>query len=395
MFGRVAIAALGIVAIYTVIMRPLMEKVNFRGTHKYGETTSLSLHYNAFVSDPRPRIKIFFEGFEPKIGFSLIFDTGSESSHILLHTDAALFEQTAPSYLAFANEPVNRSAWSNEGLRKLDSSHGNGPVLCYGSPDFCRRIPTYGKSDMNGVIFSGENAFSFGIDVFLTKKIDTDYTGIGLLGAGPTSRFALSAGIFAFLGVEFDQTDLPNRNAGSLFIGERDISTLNRNCLKGHELKFHSMHSDLSRFDWVVGGSVSMKNRDGTETSRNDINWVVDTGAVGIYVTSEMRENLKKAMLDNGAELASDDRWLIYRKCPNVDVLPSLIYHLGTGADAVPVVINPADYLDFFPNSCILKVYSNSSFTKDSKLLGIPVLSKLLTVFDADYARMGFCNSRL
>ena len=142
-----------------------------------------------------------------------------------------------------------------------------------------------------------------------------------------------------------------------------------------------------------------MKNVVGAETSRADMNWIVDTGAQGVFVSTEMKNAIRQAMLDSGAEIISELPGHLpkYRDCPPAEVMPSFTFYLGTGAKAVPVVLTAREYLrtmDDVPGVCFLEV-SDSTASQSARLIGIRVLSKLLTVFDAENDRMGFCNSRL
>jgi hypothetical protein len=137
----------------------------------------------------------------------------------------------------------------------------------------------------------------------------------------------------------------------------------------------------------------------GSETARADMNWIVDTGAQNLYVTTAMKDAIKQAMLDSGAILISDKPGHLarYQNCPNAEVMPSFTFDMGTGAQAVSVILTANDYLRTVfdqPGVCFLEV-SDSTASHSARLIGTQVLSKLLTVFDAENDRMGFCNARL
>jgi hypothetical protein len=364
------------------------------------KTTSFALHNKARAVMPRARIQ--FTESKENIGFSLLLDTGSHNSYIYLSREREVPRSDhKETYVPTKGEPVERPAWYGEGLDLPDIARIKGEELSFGSPSNSRKVNTYGYKAMDAVMFSGENAFSFRDAFYLAELSDqndeVDGAGIGLLGASPVSPFAVQAGVFSYLGQNYNRTTLwtsEASSAGTLLIGETDISVLNQYCREGSEIKFHSLRSDLSPIDWVVGGSVSIQTPDGTESQRSYMNWVVDTGSTTIPVTSEIKEEIKKAMVAVGAKLVFDQpgSFIIFSDCPTADLLPSLIFHMGTGTDAVSVVLTPADYFVHKAGVCFVDVNDKPSFTKDSMVIGMPVLSKLLTVFDAGKDRIGFCS---
>lgn len=363
------------------------------------KTKSFALHNIA--SAVMPRAKIQFTESKKNIGYSLLLDTGSHNSYIYLSRKGGVpHSDREETYVPYEGEPVERPAWFKEGLHLPDIARKQRGELAFGHPSDTRKVSTYGYKSMEAVMFSGENAFSFQDAFHLAEQTEEDdRVGIGLLSASPVSPFAVYAGVFSYLGHKYDRTarwTSTASSAGTLFIGEPDTLVLNQHCREGSEIKFHSLRSDLSRVDWVVGGSVSIQTTDGTESPRSSMNWVVDTGSTSIHVTREIKEEIKKAMVAVGAMLLFDQpgSFMIFSACPTADLFPSLIFDLGTGTDAVSVVLNPADYVVYREGLCFVDVMDKPSFTKDSMLIGIPVLSKLLTVFDARNDRMGFCNSR-
>jgi hypothetical protein len=295
---------------------------------------------------------------------------------------------------------VTRPAKLGEGYQNvgLVQRTGEARYLYYGTDDNARPVATNGRINEFAVLYSGEQAYAYEIEIELTKKIDNDFTGIGLLGAGRTSHLAKTAGIFSYLGPIIDYTGWATSTAGTVFIGERDLSMLNQHCLGAEQLKFFPTRPEISPIHWVVAGSVEMKSMLGAESSRANSNWIVDTGAQGVYVSSDMKAAIRQAMLDNGAEIISEQAGYLpkYRHCPSAEVMPSFTFYLGTGSQAVPVNLTADDYLRPLGDTqtCFLEL-SDSTASGSAKLIGIRVLSKLLTVFDAENDRMGFCNTRL
>ena len=381
-----------------------------RDMHQKAKPTTLVLHYNGLEYDPCPRTTMSFIANGQDIGFSVNFDTGSATSHILemkgTPEEVAALATAPPSYLPIDGidptmEPVKRPAKRGEGYLNvgLVQRTGEARKIYYGTEDALRAVSTSGRINEFAFLYSGKETYAFEIEIELREQVDNHFTGIGLLGAGRTSHLALTAGIFSYLGPIVDYRDRASGTAGSVMIGERDLSILNSHCLGGQQLQFYPTRPQISQIHWVVGGSVIMNNVVGAETLMEETNWIVDTGAHRVFVSTEMMNAVKQAMLYNGAVLVSEKPGHLtkYRKCPPAELMPSFTFYLGTGAKAVAVVLTAREYLrrvDISPGACFLEV-SDSRARQSARLIGIRVLSKMLTVFDAENDRMGFCNSRL
>ena len=76
--------------------------------------SELSLHCSHQGGDPRPRVKTSFQAHEQDIGFSLLFDTGSDVTHIVRALGTPEVD-APPSYIAEDAEPVSRAAkWGKD-----------------------------------------------------------------------------------------------------------------------------------------------------------------------------------------------------------------------------------------------------------------------------------------
>lgn len=375
-------------------------------------TATLVLHFNPCHYDARPRATISFIAHQQRIGFSLLFDTGSSDSFILEYKgtleERAAIGPSPPAYMPIDGinhsiEPVFRPAQRGEGYLTVGcvQEAGGGRNLYYGSADDSRLVESNVRIHEFALLYSGDEYFQYDIEIELTKKIADPATGIGLLGAGRMSHLAQSAGIFSFIGPPIDYTGPDTRPAGTVIIGERDESVLNSHCLEGQGLRFVPLRTEISQFHWVIGGSLTLNDNAGRETATIDTNWGIDTGAHGFYVTTEMLDAIKQAMLENGAILVSDSspgKYPFYSSCPPAGVMPSFTFYLGTGAKAVPVVITAKDYTRTYTGKlsgfCALEICDLAP-DQFVRLIGIHFLSKMVTVFDAENDRIGFCIKKV
>jgi hypothetical protein len=369
------------------------------------EPVELSLHYNPFEYDPRPRIKVSFLAHGEDLGFSVMFDTGSDVSHILkangTEAERVQLADAPPSYLPqddidSRDEPVTRPAKWGEGYLDVGfvGQVGGERDLHYGNDDAIRAVPVSSAISEVAVLYSGASKFTHEIEIELTKRIDNRHTGIGLFGAGRTSHFARAAGVFAYVGAVQDYQGWALASAGRLFIGETDVAKLNRQCERG-TVQFFPLLPMMSRIHWVVAGSMELAGAD--VALRSDMTFIIDTGATNFYVTSELLAAVKAQLVASGAELisAKPDEYEQYMNCWEYQTLPHINIKLGTGANAVSVIMTPDDYVGYnrVDGTCLLAL-KDSSASGSNRLIGIKILSKLLTVFDQRNDRIGFCNTR-
>jgi hypothetical protein len=353
---------------------------------------------------------MYFIGHGQRIGFSLLFDTGSSDSFILEYRETPEEREaiglSPPAYMPIDGidhsiEPVYRPAQRGEGYLNVGSIKQTGDArnIYFGTANDLRPVESNGKIKEFTVLYSGGKSFGYEIEIELTERTTDPAVGIGLLGAGRMSHLAKSAGIFSFMGPPIAYTGPATRSAGTIIIGERDEAVLNSNCLEGQDLRFFATRTDISQVHWVVGGSVTMNDKSGREIATTDTNWGLDTGAHAVFVTIEMKMAIKQAMLDNGAYLISDapGTFPFYKECPSPEVMPSFTFYLGTGTHAFPVVITANDYIRSYTGEnlgyCTLEV-SDSAPSESIRLIGFQILSKLFTVFDAEHDRLGFCIKR-
>ena len=359
----------------------------------------LSLHYNPFESDFRPRVKVSFLAHGQDIGFSLVFDTGSDKTHILMAggpDDVA--SDAPPSYLPedgidSSLEPVNRPARWMEGYLDvgLVAQTSGAGRLVYGTDDNPRPIDVTRRINEVAQLYSGATTFVHEIEIDLTTKVDNRFTGIGLLGAGRTSHFARAAGVFAYMGPLVDYSGWATASAGTLHIVGRDGGEqLNDFCRTGSNIEYFPLAGNS--IHWMVRGSIE------SGTMRHDLSFIVDTGASGVFVTTDILNAIKAALVASGAVLAAavPGHLLRYDNCFRYRELPAVKYTVGSGPMAVSISLTPEDYI-VGPSgpvgTCFLNLFDATAGTT-SRLFGMELLSKLLTVFDETRNRIGFCHTR-
>ena len=367
----------------------------------------LSMHYNPFVDDIRPRIKVSFLAHSQDIGFSLMLDTGSSVSHLVqargTPEEAARLEHAPPSYLPedgidSSEEPVVRPAKWEEGYLNvgLVSQTAEGRDIVYGADGNTRAIPTTEGINEIAQLFSGSTSFVFEMNMYLTTGMDNRFTGVGLLGAGVTSDFARAVGVFAYMGPVVDYTGWALTSAGRLFLGQRDVSVLNTHCARGSNIVFFPLLPQISSIHWTVSGSTELVRSSNRIVTHEY--FIVDTGAAGVYVSRAILDAVTRDLEASGAVLISalPGHLKKYTNC-RIEALPNIIVRLGIGPQVVSVTVTPGEYIiragDPTAPFCFLDL-SEGAVSGRARLVGMKVLSKLMTVFDSENRRIGFCNTR-
>jgi hypothetical protein len=150
----------------------------------------------------------------------------------------------------------------------------------------------------------------------------------------------------------------------------------------------------VSSLHWAVAGSVGL-----TGGRMAPVDWIVDTGAEGLFVTAEVLDDVVAGIVGAGAivQAAEPRQYSRIFNCPSnfEDVFPTITIRVGADID---VTAFPSDYIivpDDAPGICFLKLGSNGvSGRGNVKLLGIQSLTKMVTVFDRRNDRLGFCIAR-
>ena len=236
--------------------------------------------------------------------------------------------------------------------------------------------------------------------VQLSLKSQTRRTGIGLLGGSRNSALATRVGLFAYIPppLQAGAPISPIGQAGVLVLGETSPPSLDRNCRDGEPIQWIGVVPTGSMGHWVVPGTLSVAEAPGVPVS-----WVVDTGATALYLSQSTYRALMDRIQDSGSIVGEfEGKPTPISKCEGFETrFPNIEISVG---DAIAVVITPEEYIkvpeDGSLDSCVAMIDPSGIPDLPSFLiLGMTVLRKLVTVFDAREdavggSRVGFCHVR-
>ena len=348
-----------------------------RGERPIVGTAKISLHYSETAPDSRPRIYVGFLGSDQDEEYSLLFDTGSDVSHILA---------------------ADGEGYVDVGAGRIVGGEGE---LVYGS-EWCERsVPVIRKiTEMARITGPDENSdyFVLEIEINLTSRIDDRNIGIGLFGAGRTSHFAHSVGAFAFMGQEqkfrphFDF--ITSHPSGTLLIGE-DFA-FESFCQQ--PLAWTRTEPQISDIHWVVSGLIGLQGDDDSLVGGGPVHWLIDTGASSFFLPEWLYHNvITRIAVDGSTEVihTREGTFPLVMDCRNMERWPVIELRFGD----LRVLVYPHDYsTEYNPVMfhCYLKLQHNNflSVPTPVTMLSVEVLSKLITVFDRRNDRVGFCYTR-
>ena len=318
------------------------------------------------TSDGLPRVHVNFLGHSST--HSLLLDTGSRRT--LLAVDSQLVE---PSGFV---------------------SRDDGSQLSVGHDGHSADITILGRvaDTVQLMKLNGDPAFDYRTEVHLVEPFAGADFRRGLLGAGRTSHFAEAAGTFTYI-PRSAWWSLRGSPMGILRIGDRSEENLRRLCMAGSRLAWIPLDIWTSPDHWIVPGAVSTV---GSEWSHHVL-WAIDTGAGGIYVPHELYAELVAAIQDTGSAVSPHNptEQAEISDCFDYRVrFPSLRFVIGCGTNAVVVDLPPADYIDDYSSGrCRLAVDPMGvEALPGVRLLGLPFLDRMVTTFDRETDRVGFCH---
>ena len=334
-------------------------------------------------SDPRPRVNVRFLCSDEPVVYSLVFDTGMPKT-MVLRSEVPEPMESPPSEdgrtpLRFANE--------GEGYRDVDPSRrfGESREVALGVEGRVHTMCSVNRAiEMVELLGAGGESFAHWSELELTTEMHSKAVGVGLLGAARGGRFAHAAKVFTVLppGV------MPGggAEAGTLVIGRRE--GLSQFCL-GREMKWFDLEWPVSH--WTLRGAVSVDGGPAVE-----VNWIVDTGAVGIALPKASYD-AAMALISAGGESEvraySDKFNTRITNCKDYKTrFPTISIIVG---DLV-VPIPPMDYIIRVADdesTCYAELRSKGlPGQRGARLLGPRFLNKVVAVFDNQRNQMGLCN---
>ena len=304
--------------------------------------------------DSRPRIRADFLGNDQRVSHSLLFDTGSDRSYMLLGFEA----------------------YKDEGQGAVVA---NGGQLAYGTESCLRRFPVVRKQREMIRLYSRRTReeYIYLVEVDLVQNLPPGDPDVGLLGAGQSSQFARDVGVFSYVPHAED--------AGTIALGDPEPI-----CSSGLPVRYFPTVAQLPDH-WVVSGRVAVIDGRGL-----DVDWMVDTGATGYFMMPANYEDLTGQLVSMGSNVVNRGglNYPEVMNCRDYETrFPSFYYVIG---GLMGIRIRPVDYVFGFnerTNRCYLNIFTDGfEGYPRLKLLTMDTLRKLSrTVFDARNSRMGFC----
>lgn len=324
--------------------------------------TTVAGHFNPVKTDRKlPMVYLKFTHDGRKDVFPVLFDTGSP--YVLLLED---------------NGPVPSYAWGPKYLEVGAATvQPFKSYQTYGPPDCPQSVETTGIiKERASLIGRVGGDFNFDVDLYLTSHIDqVELMGSGILGGSFVSDFAKSTERFAIIG---------GVSGGSIMINPSIDEISSTHCLEPL-----SFASNKSPTHWVVRGS----NRCGDLSI--DSTFSIDTGATSIAVPREVIEEAKEALERTGATFLYYSWSPVFENCNDISGLQDIVFRLGD----IKVSIKASEYVAFGEQDgqrfCYLSLREDVSGNDGSIVVGMPVLSKLVTLFDRSNNRVGFCKRKI
>ena len=217
-----------------------------------GEGAIFDVHTNDNAQDIRPRVWVrFARDGGSAVRHSLIFDTGSDVSHI---RDSSAARRPGEDVGVTTGARVVPDAHSSS---KDDESPC---TIWYGSAGWVRPVVFSHRVPQTAEVIGVRDSIAVDLDILLSPDGDGDDTGLGLLGAALTSPFAESVGIFAFVPPPLRDWPLElHESAGMVLVGETDPRVLSSRCRVGDSIRWTGLQPEaVWQHLWAVEGSVSV-----------------------------------------------------------------------------------------------------------------------------------------
>ena len=341
------------------------------------EPVRIAMSFDRFSIDRRPRVDLRFLGSCHPLIYSLMFDTGSHVSVIVASppADPSLGHSRPHSRRASKDERYISPVvdWTSKGECKL----GFGVDSCWSE------FNSLGCVDDHIVFMSSRDPYSLPISIHLIDRFDASM-GVGLLGAAPTSHFAEFSRFFTY-----HPPRGPDRTP-TLLVGERNEAVITAGCVFP-ELVWIPRDTAGSPNHWAIPGGMSVGD---AAASIQSVNWIVDTGARRVFVTSEIFDYTVSTIESSGSAVGPyvpGYHTLVSNCTDYLTRFPVIHVHLG---EELVVPIGPTEYVEWVGrgnvSTCALNM--DTGRTADgSRLIGIQILHRLISAFDRDNDRVGFC----
>ena len=296
--------------------------------------------------DKRVRVLASFRKQGRSTKFSLMFDTGSDTSFMRMQGKEDGYQDRL-------------------GIAKEFTSN-----IVFGAQDGQDVMRIVKRVDETISI----DGFSFDVGLGLAETTAADIDA-GLLGGARGSPFSRAARTFAYLGGL-------GWGAGSLLIGpEHDWKSY---CRSSASPIFVDVYADASDWLWIVEGSAGLSS----SRKRDPVNWILDTGCAGIYVPPSIYEEAVATIAKAGSVV---DGGFVSNCFENIALFPTVLLQVGE----FTIPLTPTEYATAWPAAPSLCEFHLKSAglngLKHTYLIGEPILKKMLTIFKEEEEQMGFC----
>ena len=358
-----------------------------------GQATIIDLHKDSHIPvDIRPRVWVrFLKHGNEGIRHSMVFDTGSSRSYV-----PCLDEEVCSR--RGERRPVGYY------IHEPDAPTTGGPrTLHFGLESCCISVQIRAVVPQLAEIVGVRDRRSFEHEIHLCINSGELGPAGALLGAGKSSAFANDSGIFTLIPPDLrDISTLgPTESMGMLLVGERDEAVLGLNCAPDSTIKWTpAMVGTGANGVWYVPGSVSVGG------GREDVTWMVDTGARGIYMPRSAYEYLMSTIKEAGSAVGDfiprDGLTPITNCLDSTTRFPTITISVGSrlddGGSGFVIDILPSDYIsDASPDgaTCVSRIDPSILPRRPNVyVIGMGTMRKTVTVFDAAKSRVGFCHLR-
>ena len=349
--------------------------------------SEIELHYHSLVADIRPRVNVEFlgQGGEP-VTYSMLLDTGSHRTYILSSDHTSTGKTVTERKVGGASRQRRGYLYDKESGREAM----NASSISFGSGVAAQIVESTRQVREIVELVGEKDRFSCFAEIDLVKNVEDLYVYPGLLGVSRWSHFAEAAGTFTYLPPAL------GGGAGKLLIGERNEAIIASRC-DGPVQWFPNL-AELTWVHWSLAGSITVAGEQETT------NWVIDTGAEDIYVPRLSYNRLVGQLAAIGAVVHQiRPRWHSFvRNCKDYKTrFPTFSINFGAdndGDDVLGITITPEDYIVkawLGERFCLLRIITTSIDGEPAsglRLIGVATLRKLVSVFDREHDRTGFCK---
>ena len=277
--------------------------------------------------------------------------------------------------------PILRNAFEHEGYIGQGRTIPGPCELVYGACDIDSRTLSVVRRVAETAHLS--DTVSIPLELDLLRLTDHQHVGIGILGASRMSHLTTALRVFAYLP--------PSRSGRGGFLVVGNASDIP--C--AYPPHWMPVMPHVSPNHWVVRGSVTV----GSGESEG-LNWIVDTGSVGVVMPRARLEEFIATLTAIGSPV--DRESIMYLKIYNCSGhklrFPSIKIDVGDGDAKISISIHSQDYLfgvGFWRPYCYARINAvEVEGAPGTHILGITVLQKVASVFDSINDRVGMCHIR-